>query len=315
MTMRHAVALVPALTLATLALAACGSGAPPPGSGSAPATPATVTVVASTNVYGSIASAVGGDAVDVRSIIDSPDADPHEYESTPADATAINAAKIVILNGADYDPFAEELVDAAGTKPTTIDVSDLSGLEAEVPAGEEFNEHVWYSLPTVEKLADRVATDLGTVDAASASTFTTNAAAFNAQVDGLMSELEAIKATHGGAKVAITEPVPVYLIEAAGLQNVMPEEYSESVEEGVDAPPAVVADALALFEGPDRVRVLFANTQTEDAATQQVVAAATAEDVPIVEVTETLPAGVTDYVTWMTRQIDALSTALDTTAA
>ena len=41
MTMRHAVALVPALTLATLALAACGSGAPPPGSGSAPATPAT----------------------------------------------------------------------------------------------------------------------------------------------------------------------------------------------------------------------------------------------------------------------------------
>lgn len=102
-----------------------------------------MSVVASTDVYGSIVAAVGGDAVTVTSIINQPAADPHEYESSAADAVAIGGAALVVYNGADYDPFAEKLLAAAGTKPLTIDVSALSGLEAQVPAGAEFNEHVW----------------------------------------------------------------------------------------------------------------------------------------------------------------------------
>ena len=70
-------------------------------------------------------------------------------------------------------------------KPTVLDVVDLSGLEARRagdsgparPAGThpEFNEHVWYSLPTVEKLADRLATDLAATDPAGTTTYTANA--------------------------------------------------------------------------------------------------------------------------------------------
>jgi zinc/manganese transport system substrate-binding protein len=56
-------------------------------------------VVASTDVYGAIVSAVGGSAVQVTSIINSPDADPHEYESTPKDAVAVGKAKLLIYNG------------------------------------------------------------------------------------------------------------------------------------------------------------------------------------------------------------------------
>lgn len=311
------VVLAPALAATTaLALTACGSdapGAPAAGGGpsNAPAAPDKVAVVASTDVYGSIVAAVGGDAVDVTSIIHSPDADPHEYESTPADAAAISRAALVVYNGADYDPFAEKLIDAAGTKPVAIDVADLSGLEAQVPAGEQFNEHVWYSLPTVKKLADTVATDLGKADPEAASTFTANAAEFGAGIDGLQAKLDAIKVKHDGAKIAITEPVPLYMAGAAGLVNATPEKFSEAVEEGTDAPAAVVAETLALFQGPDAVKVLLANTQTEDAATRQVADAATAGNVPIVQVTETLPADVTDYVSWMGQQVDALSAALD----
>lgn len=308
------VTLTPLVVLAAaLALAACGSGSPEPG-GPPPgdaAAPGRIAVVASTDVYGSIVADIGGDAVDVTSIIDSPDADPHEYESTPADAATINGAQLVVYNGADYDPFADKLIAAAGTNPTAINVAELSGLEARVPAGEEFNEHVWYSLPTVKMLADTIAADLGTADPARASTFTTNAADFTAAVDELLAKLDAIKAKHEGERVAITEPIPVYIIEAAGLVNATPEEFAEAVEEGQDAPAAVVAETLALFEGPDPVKALVANTQVEDAATRQVADAATAGGVPTVQVTETLPDGVTDYVTWMTQQIDALAAALD----
>jgi zinc/manganese transport system substrate-binding protein len=302
--------LTPALaTAAALALAACGSG---PSSGPAPgAAPSAPSVVASTNVYGAVAQAVGGSDVTVTSLIDSPDADPHEYESTPKDAVAINKAAVVVYNGAGYDDFASKLLDAAGTKPTSIAVADLSGLEAAVPAGQEFNEHVWYSFPTVQKLADTLAADLGKADPAKASAFTANATAFDAKIDGLVAKVNAIKAAHAGSKVAITEPVPLYLIQAAGLVNATPPAFSEAVEEGTDPPAAVLADTLAQFSGPDAVKALLANAQTEGPSTQQVEQAATAGGVPIVRVTETFPAGVTDYVDWMTTQVDALAAALD----
>lgn len=303
MNLRRAI-LTPALAATTvLTLAACGSGGTDPSSGG----PATLSVVASTDVYGAIAQAVGGDAVRVTSIIHSADADPHEYESRPADAVAVNEANVVIYNGAGYDNFAMKLLSASSAKPATIDVSALSGLET---AGTPFNEHVWYSLPTVKKLADKLAADLSTADPARASTFGANAAAFDQKIDALTAKLDAIKAKYAGQKVAITEPVPLYLVQAAGLVDATPAEFSKAVEEGTDPPAAVLAATLATFQGADKVKVLLPNAQTETPLTKQVEQAATAGGVPIVPVTETLPAGVTDYVAWMTRQIDGLGTAL-----
>lgn len=310
MTLRRVATTLGGALLAAAVLAACGS------SSTTPAAPATTTdaggkvaVVASTDVYGAVVRAIGGDRVDVTSIIDDPAKDPHEYETTPADALAVGKAAIVVVNGGHYDDFATKLVDAAGTTPQTIDVTVLSGLEAQVPAGEEFNEHVWYDLPTMRKLATTLATDLGKVDAAGAAAYTANAAAFSTKLDGLIAKLDAIKAAHGGAAAAITEPVPLYMIDAAGLQNVTPEAFSEAVEEGNDPPAAVLQQTLSVFGG-GVAKVLVANAQTESPATQQVEQAATAAGVPVVEVTETLPAGVTDYVSWQSQQIDALTTAL-----
>ena len=94
-----------AALVAVLMVAACGSRSAPP--------PAGPSVVASTNVYGAVAKAVGGATVPVTSIIHSPDADPHEYEPTPADALADSRAAVVVTNGGGYDDFADKLVEAA----------------------------------------------------------------------------------------------------------------------------------------------------------------------------------------------------------
>lgn len=306
MNLRRAI-LTPALAaMAALTLAACGSSAAAPSSGG----PAKLSVVASTDVYGAIAQAVGGDAVTVTSIINSPDADPHEYEAKPTDAVAVNEAKVVIYNGAGYDDFATKLLGASSAKPAAIDVATLSGLEAAAPAGTPFNEHVWYSLPTVKKLAGTLAADLTTTDPAQASTFSANAAAFGQKIDVLTAKLAAIKAKYAGQKVAITEPVPLYLVQAAGLVDATPAQFSEAVEEGTDPPAAVLAATLATFQGADKVKVLLPNAQTETPLTKQVEQAARAGGVPVVPVTETLPAGVTDYVSWMAQQVDGLGTAL-----
>ena len=315
-----------AVALAVLALAGCGSGGG--GQAAAPTGDAPLLVVASTNVYGSIAEAVGGDRVEIESIIKDPAADPHSYESTPGDAATVSRARIVVLNGAGYDDFMPRLVQAAGGSPTVVDVAEVSGLEHPdgaadgAPSADQhaaggdghdhgsLNEHFWYNLPVVQAVATRLAADLGAADPAGAAAYTDNAKAFNAKVDDLLKRAQAIGAAHPGARVAVTEPVPGYLIQTAGLTDATPPEFTKAVEEDTDPPAAVLQQTLALFQG-DPVKALVLNAQTQTPTTDQVRQAAQTAGVPVVEVTETLPADATDYLSWMGGQIDALSAALN----
>ena len=308
----------------TLGLAACGSSGPGRADGGAdPAAAGTVQVVASTDVWASVARAVGGDRVAVTPIIDSPDKDPHEYESTPTDATAVEKAQLILRNGGGYDEFMTKLVDASGNKAPIVDAVAVSGLR---PAGDEghghdegdhehehgeFNEHVWYSLPTVQKVAQSVAAELGKADPAGAAAYTANARRFDAGVTQLTSRAAAVGAAHPGATVAVTEPVPEYLLDTAKLRDVTPPEFSEAVEEGNDPPAAVLQQTLAMFTAQPKVGALVLNAQTQSPTTDQVRQAATQAGVPVVETSETLPAGTTDYTAWMGGQIDRLSAALD----
>ena len=265
-------------------------------------------MVASTDVYGAIASAIGGSTVQVKSIISSPDADPHEYEPTPSDALAVSRANVFVYNGGGYDDFAGKLLDATKAKPIGIVVTAFSDFTTDAP---DFNEHAWYDLPAMKKLADHLAGALGAVDQQGANRYLDNAKKFDAQIDALIAKVQAIKAKHAGTKVAITEPVPGYLLQEAGLVVATPPEFSKAVEEGTDPPAAVVTANLATFTDPGKVKALVENAQTEGPTTTQAEQAAAANGVPVVKVTETLPAGVTDYVTWMNRQVDALAAALD----
>jgi zinc/manganese transport system substrate-binding protein len=314
--------------LAVLTVAGCSSGTQTPAAAPPAADPA-LPVVASTNVYGSIVEAVGGDHVSVESLIDDPSADPHSYESTPADAAAVAKARLVVVNGGGYDDFLTRLVDSSGATPTVVDVAAVSGLapaeeqHADEPHAEEqhaegdghehgeFNEHFWYSLPTVQKVATQIANDLAAADPADAAEYTANAQAFNSRVAELISRAEAVGKAQPGARVAVTEPVPGYLVQTAGLTDVTPHEFTEAIEEDTDPPAAALQQTLALFSG-DPVRALIVNAQTETPSTDQVRGAAQTARVPVVEMTETLPEGVTDYVAWMGGQIDALAGALGT---
>lgn len=218
----------------------------------------------------------------------------------------MSEAKLMIQNGGGYDDFGGKLVTASGGKPTVIDVSQLSGLDS----GADFNEHVFYSLPTMATLADTVATDLAKADPPHASDYQAGATAFKGQLAGLTGKVDAIKTGHPGARIAVTEPVPLYLTGQAGLVDATPEAFSHAVEEGNDPPAAVLQQTLAQFSGPGKVSALLLNAQTESPITNQVEQAAAAAGVPVVKVTETLPAGTMDYVTWMGGQIDRLATAL-----
>jgi len=285
-----------------LGLAGCSSGdgtATDGGDG-------TVAVVTSTNVYGDIASRVGGDLVSVTSIVDDPAADPHSFEPSAHTQLLLSKAALVVENGGGYDDFVDTMLDAVSTDPVVVNAVDVSGKTA--AAGEELNEHVWYDFGSMAKVADAIADELATIDPDHAATYTKNAASFGTDIDTLVAGSDAIKAAHGGEGVAITEPVPLYLLENAGLVDKTPEAFSEAIEEETDVPPTVLRETLALFTD-HAVSALVYNEQTTGSQTELVLAAAKKSGTPVVPVTETMPEG-TDYVSWMTANLDAVSSAL-----
>ena len=162
--------------------------------------------------------------------------------------------------------------------------------------------------PAMARLADAVAAKLGELEPASAETFRSNADAFKASLGGMEDKLAGIKASAGAAPVAVTEPVPLYLLEAAGLENQTPEEYTASIEEGADVPPAVLKATTDLMNSGS-IRLLAYNQQTEGPQTVDVKDAATAAGVPVVDFSETLPEG-KSYVQWMTGNVDNIGKAL-----
>lgn len=315
---------------------AAGQAATPAASAAASptasATPAAaqVPVVTSTNVYGDIVSRVGGSRVSVTAIITDPAADPHSFEANPRTQLALSQARLVVRNGGHYDDFVSAMLAAAGGERQVLDAVEISGRAGEEGHAEEghageghageghaeqaedaehLNEHVWYDLDAVSALAGRIADALAAAQPEHASEFRTNADGLRAAIEGLESRAAAMKAAHPGRKVAVTEPVPLYLLEACGLENVTPAEFTEAIEEGHDVPVAVLQETLGLVREGGAADLLVHNEQTTGPQTEQLREEAAKAGLPVVGVTETLPAGL-DYVGWMSRNLDNLQAAL-----
>ncbi len=298
------------LSLAGLVLASCSSPSAtvsPGATGAASADAAPIAVVASTNVWGNLAATIGGDKVAVTSIIDDPSKDPHEYEASAQNQLALSKAQVVIENGGGYDDFVDTMLASANNSSATVlNAVTISGKTA--PSGGELNEHVWYDFPTVEKVIDQIQTAYASIDSADADTFATNAKNLKGSIDALVSKESDLKAKYAGQPVSITEPVPLYLLDAISLVNKTPEKFSEAIEEDSDVAPAVQQATLKLYNS-HAVKLLAYNEQTTGPETEAVLKAAKDNGIPVVPVTETLPDG-KDYVSWMTDNLDAIGAAL-----
>jgi zinc/manganese transport system substrate-binding protein len=312
--MRPALSQLLAVTGAAGLLLAAGCGAAPaqttgPAAGSTAAFPRAaaepLAVVTSTNVWANVAQQIGGDRVSVRALISDPSQDPHSFQPSGRDELAVSRAAVIIQNGGGYDDVMSMMVQAVDSTATVVTA---------VSAGEphthhETNEHVWYDIDAVSRVAGSIADAFGSLDPAGSTEFHHNLQSFRRSLTPLRQAIEQIRQRHRGAPVAITEPLPVYLVQAAGLHNLTPPTFSEALEEGIDVTPSVLSDTLALFSA-HAVKVLLYNEQSTSPQSDQVLAAANDNGVAVVPVTETLPAG-EDYISWMGHTIDQLATALD----
>lgn len=335
---------------------------------------AKMTIYTSTNVWGSIAKAVGGDKVDVIAAVNDPTQDPHDYQASAQDKLNISKAQLVLVNGGGYDDWVTSLADSVENKPVVINAVDLSGLQPESmkvdehghdddhakkqadehqhehematdsdahdphstehadehndePKNDhqahaleaasdkhahhhhgEFNEHVFFSLDTAKKVAQAVANQLSAKDPTNKAIYAQNAQNFMQQVDGLKIKAKSVTAGKSVAAFA-TEPVTGYLLADMGIKDITPEGYIEQSETDAGVSVKVLNDSKTLLS-TKQAALMVANAQTEDATAKTLMDTATKAGVPIVQVNETFPAGVTSYTDFIEKTIDNFANAL-----
>ena len=261
-----------------------------------------LTIVAAENFYGDLARQIGGSNVTVTSILSNPDDDPHLFETSPSTARTIADAKIIIYNGADYDPWMDKLLSAStGKDRTTIVAADLIGKKS----GD--NPHLWYNPATLPAIAKALSADLAKRDPANAAHYEANLKAFQTSLEAIDKEIADVKKTYAGTEVTATEPVFGYMAEALGLKML---NYDFQVALMNDAEPS--ATQVAAFENSLKdgsAKILFYNSQVTDEATTRLLDIAKQNKVTVIGVTETEPAGKTIQ-TWFGGQIDEVQKAL-----
>ena len=235
---------------ALLALSGCSAAQPErwsAGSGD-------IKIVASTNVWGSVANLVAGDLATVDAIIYNTNQDPHSYELTARDQLLINNADIVILNGGGYDDFIQQAVDADSTPAITVNAFMASGDD------ETRNEHIWYDVDQVGDVAAVIGAAIESLDESKVDEVETRVADFREKIAARKAQLDALRATP--KTVFLTEPLIAYMAEDAGYTDATPAEFSEAIEEENDVPPTVFAQAVDLITS-NAVDVIYLNATTQ----------------------------------------------------
>ena len=293
-----------------------------------------IQIVAAENFWGSLVSQLAGVHGNVTSIVSDPNTDPHEYQSNPANAKAIADAKLVIINGMNYDTWAQLIINASNTPgQTVINVQQVVGIKS--PDTEQtingvtsvVNPHLWYSPFYVNDSIHAFYNALVKIDPTDTSYFNSNYASLNSSLyhDYMQAE-EQIKAQWGGTpygdgtakngtNVAATESIFIFMANATGLNVITPQSFLRAVAEGDDPSPADVATFQNdLAQGNSTVSCLIYNVQTVTPITQQLKAEAAQYEIPTTQVSETIQPPNLSFQSWMQGEVANLANCLNAAA-
>lgn len=295
----HRIARIAIAALASVGMlasvAACGSGQ------STSEKNGTIEVAASVNQWGTVAKALGGDNVNVTSIINSTNVDAHDYEPTTSDIAKLQKAQVIIVNGAGYDAWAVKATQTANA--IIVNAAEVGG----VNDGE--NPHVWFSADVRKAVAQAITEAYEQADAAKKNDFDKMNDQWAAEENNVESKIAEVKQKTDGLAYAATESVASYLAEDMGLADATPSGYARATANESEPTPTDIkqfTDALKAGE----IKLLVVNTQEESELTGKITDAAKSVEVPMVELTEQMPEQYDSLTAWMEGLVDAFSQAI-----
>ncbi|CAM5761419.1 metal ABC transporter substrate-binding protein [Bosea minatitlanensis] len=200
-------------------------------------------VVASFSVLADFVKQVGGDRVGVTTLV-GPDGDAHVYSPTPADAKALAAAKLVVVNGLHFEGWLPRLVKSSGTKAplaeATKGITPLAADDDHEDHGKaghghahgHDDPHAWQSIANAKVYVANIRDALSAADPAGKAAYEANAAAYLAQLDALEGEVKAAVARIPAErrKAITTHDAFGYFVKAYGIDFIAPQGVSTEAE-------------------------------------------------------------------------------------
>lgn len=272
-----------------------------------------LTIVASTSIWGDVASAVVTDpGATITPIIEGNAVDPHHFEPSAADLARAHEADIVVVGGGGYDAWLYDVVDedkivhalpltqhSHGDEAHGHDHGDHAGHDHGPIEAIDGNEHIWYDTDAVEYVAEEIEAAARAIDPEIAADAEPVVKRMDA-MDQLIAELPS-------ASVTQSETVADYIIHDSQLRDVTPDTYRAAMlseSEPAAADLAAFLDVLA----QDDVSLLIFNPQTATDTAGRIRSAAEDNNVTVVELNETPEAGV-NFLDYFEERVNALSQA------
>lgn len=266
---------------------------------------APISVVVAENFWGSIVSQVGGDRIQVTSIITNPNTDPHDYEPKPTDARRFANARYVILNGAGYDAWGQKLLAANPVNERQVlNIGELVGKT------EKDNPHLWYNPEYVKRVVDQIVTDLKKLDPTDATYFDQQRQKFlTVGLKDYNDTINNIKQKYKGTAVGSTESIFAYLATALDLNLTTPPKFMTAISEG-QAPTAIDKATFDQQITSKQIKVLVFNSQNSTPDINVLKQKAQTAGIPIVPIAETLTPATASFQDWQVKQLQDLQQAL-----
>ncbi|MDN6069020.1 MAG: metal ABC transporter solute-binding protein [Leuconostoc mesenteroides] len=256
-----------------------------------------ITIVASTDFYAEIAKTVVGEHGTATAIIKDANVSPEDYEPTTTVAKKVSGADIVLANGLGYDAWLNKLAKTSKNTKLIRVGEDVLNKKTGV------NPHLWNDPETMSKTANYLATELGKKDPKNRDYYKKNAKKYVASLKPVNDLITKISKKADGQTVAQTEPVFEYMLDALGYK-IMDTDFSEAIEEGNDPSTATLA-ALKSAITNHKIAFFVNNTQTSSSTVSNLIDLAKKNDIPVVNVTETIPNG-ENYVSWKLKELKAI---------
>ena len=222
-------------------------------------------VVASFSILGDFVRNVGGDRVEVTTLV-GPDGDVHVYTPAPADARKIADAKLVIINGLGLEGWLPRLLQSSGSKaPIVTATKGVTPLKF----GSDADPHAWQSVANAKTYVVNIRDALGAVAPTDSEVFRVNAESYLAKLDALDREVREAVAQIPPAhrKVISTHDAFGYLAAAYGVEFVAPLGVSTESEASARAIAAIITQIKS-----SKVSAVFLENISDDRLIRRIAA-------------------------------------------
>jgi zinc/manganese transport system substrate-binding protein len=201
-------------------------------------------VVASFSILGDFVRNVGGDRVNVTTLV-GPDGDVHVYTPPPADAQKVAGAKLLIINGFGLEGWLPRLLQASGSKaPIVVATKGIAPLKL----GSDADPHAWQSVANAKIYVADIRDALMAADPADAEVFRANAENYLGRLDALDREVRQavtqIPPNH--RKVISTHDAFGYFAAAYGIEFIAPLGVSTEAEVSARGIARIITQVKAL---------------------------------------------------------------------